>query len=151
MTVAQGDASYKSWLGGKTYMAPVSPWFSTHYGPEVLYSKNFVFPSGPLWYNRWQEILTGGFNFVEIITWNDIGESHYVGVYKIRRLSPYSHQHHHQITTPPQRKHHNTTPPPPITNRSLWQIQTIALDSNILDISFTCSFCSVLPSETTSS
>lgn len=79
MTVAQGDASYKSWLGsGKTYMAPVSPWFFTHYGPEVTYSKNFLFPGGSLWYDRWQEILTGNFNFVEIITWNDYGESHYV-------------------------------------------------------------------------
>ncbi|KAL7817948.1 carbohydrate-binding module family 24 protein [Trichoderma aethiopicum] len=79
VTVAQGDASYKSWLGsGKTYMAPVSPWFFTHYGPEVSYSKNFLFPGGSLWFDRWQEILTGNFNFVEIITWNDFGESHYV-------------------------------------------------------------------------
>ncbi|QYS95495.1 Carbohydrate-binding module family 24 protein [Trichoderma simmonsii] len=79
VTVAQGDASYQSWLGGKTYLAPVSPWFSTHYGPEVSYSKNFVFPGGALLFNRWQQVLQQGFPMVEIITWNDYGESHYVG------------------------------------------------------------------------
>lgn len=57
----------------------VSPWFSTHYGSEVSYSKNWVFPSDLLWYDRWQEILALGPRFVEIITWNDYGESHYVG------------------------------------------------------------------------
>jgi hypothetical protein len=57
----------------------VSPWFSTHYGSEVSYSKNWVFPSDLLWYGRWQEILALGPRFVEIITWNDYGESHYVG------------------------------------------------------------------------
>lgn len=60
-------------------MAPVSPWFNTHYGAEVSYSKNWVFPSDLLWYSRWNEILTLGPQFVEIITWNDYGESHYVG------------------------------------------------------------------------
>lgn len=57
----------------------VSPWFFTHYGPEVSYSKNWVFPSDLLWYNRWTEILQLGPQYVEIITWNDYGESHYVG------------------------------------------------------------------------
>lgn len=32
-----------------------------------------------LWYNRWREILELGPRFVEIITWNDYGESHYIG------------------------------------------------------------------------
>ncbi|KAK5994768.1 Mutanase [Cladobotryum mycophilum] len=79
VTVADGDNSYKSWLGGKTYLAPVSPWFSTHYGPEVSYSKNWVFPGGSLWPNRWQQVLTQGFPMIEIVTWNDYGESHYIG------------------------------------------------------------------------
>ncbi|KAH6605548.1 glycoside hydrolase family 71 [Trichoderma cornu-damae] len=79
VTVAQGDTTYQNWLGGKTYLAPVSPWFSTHYGPEVSYSKNFVFPGGPLIFNRWNEVLQQGFPMVEIITWNDYGESHYIG------------------------------------------------------------------------
>lgn len=79
VTVSQGDDTYKQWLGDKAYMAPVSPWFHTHYGPEVSYSKNWVFPGDLLWYNRWNEILELQPPFVEIITWNDYGESHYVG------------------------------------------------------------------------
>ncbi|CAG8958787.1 hypothetical protein HYFRA_00011737 [Hymenoscyphus fraxineus] len=79
VSVADGDAAYRSALGGKPYLAPVSPWFNTHYGPEVPYSKNWVFPSDLLWYNRWNEILTLSPQFLEIISWNDYGESHYIG------------------------------------------------------------------------
>ncbi|KAJ8079346.1 hypothetical protein PM082_021849 [Marasmius tenuissimus] len=63
----------------KGYIAPVSPWFFTHYGAEVSYSKNWVFPSDLLFYLRWLEILALKPPFVEIITWNDYGESHYIG------------------------------------------------------------------------
>ncbi|TVY62742.1 Mutanase [Lachnellula suecica] len=79
VTVEDGDASYKTWLAGKPYIAPVSAWFSTHYGPEVSYSKNWVFPSDLLWFRRWNDILTMGPEYLEIITWNDYGESHYIG------------------------------------------------------------------------
>ncbi|KAJ7243613.1 glycosyl hydrolase family 71-domain-containing protein [Mycena haematopus] len=79
VSVAQGDASYQAALGGKPYLAPASAWFSTHYGPEVSYSKNWVFPSDLLWYQRWNQLLQLGPNFIEIVTWNDYGESHYVG------------------------------------------------------------------------
>ncbi|KAI9146889.1 Mutanase [Paramyrothecium foliicola] len=79
VSVADGDRAYKSWLGNKKYMAPVSPWFFTHYGPEVSYSKNWVFPSGSLLYDRWNQVLAGGFDMLEIVTWNDYGESHYIG------------------------------------------------------------------------
>lgn len=82
VTVADGDNTYKNWLGGKPYLAPISPEFFTHFGPEVSFSKNWVFPSGALIYNRWQQILQQGFPMVEIITWNDYGESHYVGPLK---------------------------------------------------------------------
>lgn len=78
-SVADGDNAYKAWLGSKPYMAPISPWFSTHFGPEVSYSKNWVFPGDLLWYSRWNEILTLGPRYVEIISWNDYGESHYIG------------------------------------------------------------------------
>ena len=61
------------------YHVAASPWFFTHYGAEVSYSKNWVFPSDLLWYNRWAEILQLGPQYVEIISWNDYGESHYVG------------------------------------------------------------------------
>lgn len=80
VTVVQGDIHYNKWLGSaKTYIAPVSPWFSTHYGIEVSYSKNFVFPSDLLWQDRWDHVLDTQPQFVEIITWNDYGESHYIG------------------------------------------------------------------------
>ncbi|KAL4876792.1 glycosyl hydrolase family 71-domain-containing protein [Aspergillus karnatakaensis] len=77
VTVQQGDQMYIN--TGKDYVAPVSPWFFTHFGPEVPYSKNWVFPGDLLWYDRWQEILTMGPRFIEIVTWNDYGESHYIG------------------------------------------------------------------------
>lgn len=79
VTVADGDNSYKNWLGSKKYLAPVSPWFSTHFGPEVSYSKNWVFPGGSLIFDRWNQVLQQGFPMVELVTWNDYGESHYVG------------------------------------------------------------------------
>lgn len=79
VTVSDGDDSYIDALGGKPYMAPVSPWFFTHFGPEVSYSKNWVFPGDFLWFDRWQEILQLQPAFLEIVTWNDYGESHYIG------------------------------------------------------------------------
>lgn len=96
VSVSDGDKAYLKALGKKDYIArkfcPVSshvgwmlmsvaasPWFSTHFGSEVSYSKNWVFPSDLLWYNRWREILKLQPRFVEIITWNDYGESHYIG------------------------------------------------------------------------
>lgn len=46
VTVEQGDSDYIAALGtADRYIAPVSPWFSTHFGPEVSYSKNWIFPS----------------------------------------------------------------------------------------------------------
>ncbi|ODN93422.1 hypothetical protein L198_05287 [Cryptococcus wingfieldii CBS 7118] len=65
----------------KTYMMPVSSWFSTHFGKEVSYSKNWVFKGESLWKDRWEQVLAIGnrVNFVEIVTWNDYGESHHIG------------------------------------------------------------------------
>ncbi|PNY27933.1 Mutanase [Tolypocladium capitatum] len=82
VTVADGDNAYMQWLGGKPYLAPVSAWFSTHFGPlpqEVSYSKNWVFPGGTLIFDRWNQVLTKGFPMIELVTWNDYGESHYIG------------------------------------------------------------------------
>lgn len=79
VTVGDGDATYQKWLGEKTYIAPVSAWFNTHYGAEVPYSKNWVFPSDLLWFNRWNEILTMGPKMIELVSYNDYGESHYLG------------------------------------------------------------------------
>lgn len=70
------DNAYISALAGKPYMMPVSPWFYTNL-PQ--YNKNWLWRGDNLWYNRWQEVLTIQPEFVEIITWNDFGESHYIG------------------------------------------------------------------------
>jgi hypothetical protein len=75
-----GDAAYINYVGSKDrYMAPVAPWFSTHYGDWVPYRKNWVFQSNELWFQRWEQILKLSPRFIEIVTWNDYGESAYVG------------------------------------------------------------------------
>ncbi|KKK20681.1 hypothetical protein ARAM_000352 [Aspergillus rambellii] len=79
VTVQEGDQAYLKALGDSNYIAPVSPWFSTHFGPEVSYSKNWVFPSDILWFERWNEILQLKPRFIEVVSWNDYGESHYIG------------------------------------------------------------------------
>ncbi|EKM53184.1 glycoside hydrolase family 71 protein [Phanerochaete carnosa HHB-10118-sp] len=75
------DQSYISNLGNRSYMAAASPWFFTHYGPNT-YNKNFIY-RGDDWLlaQRWEELVTNRsvVNFVEVNTWNDYGESHYVG------------------------------------------------------------------------
>ncbi|KAK0244043.1 glycosyl hydrolase family 71-domain-containing protein [Armillaria nabsnona] len=79
ISVIDGDSSYRSTIGDKSLISPASPWFSTHFGAEVSYSKNWVFPGDFLWYQRWNDILALAPQFVEIETWNDYGESHYIG------------------------------------------------------------------------
>ncbi|KAJ4353505.1 uncharacterized protein N0V89_005235 [Didymosphaeria variabile] len=74
VTTSDFDSKYTEWLGGKTYMAPVSPWFFTNFA-----SKAWVFPGDLLWFRRWNEILALAPQMIEIITWNDYGESHYIG------------------------------------------------------------------------
>jgi hypothetical protein len=73
------DSTYMQWLkdsGGLPYMMPVSPWFYTNLPG---YNKNWIWNGDSLWYDRWQQVLTLKPEFVEIISWNDYGESHYIG------------------------------------------------------------------------
>ncbi|KAF2127686.1 glycoside hydrolase family 71 protein [Dothidotthia symphoricarpi CBS 119687] len=80
-----GDQAYLSAVGSKDrYMAPVAPWFSAHYGGWVPYTKNWIFQGNDLWFERWKEILTTGPRFIEIVAWNDYGESSYVGPLRAR-------------------------------------------------------------------
>ena len=56
----------------------------THFGKQVSHSKNWLFKSEALWYERWEQILdlaqrSPNLRYLEIVTWNDYGESHYVG------------------------------------------------------------------------
>ncbi|EEB07621.2 glucan endo-1,3-alpha-glucosidase Agn2 [Schizosaccharomyces japonicus yFS275] len=59
---------------GKKYMATISPLFFTHFT-----SKNYTFFSEGLWYQRWMDLITLQPDYIEVLTWNDYGESHYVG------------------------------------------------------------------------
>jgi hypothetical protein len=72
------DAAYLQCLGdvGKPYMMPASPWFYTN---MPGYDKNFVCHGDDLWYDRWVEVGFLNPEWVEIISWNDYGESHYIG------------------------------------------------------------------------
>jgi hypothetical protein len=67
------DASYNNTLAGSPYMMAVSPWFYTNLPG---YDKNWLWRGDDLWYDRWQEVLFFQPEFVEILTWNDYGESH---------------------------------------------------------------------------
>ncbi|KAF7331323.1 hypothetical protein MKEN_00009700 [Mycena kentingensis (nom. inval.)] len=58
---------------GQIYMMPVSPWFSTHFP-----SKNWVFICEQLITDRWPQVLQLQPELVEIVSWNDFGESHYI-------------------------------------------------------------------------
>ncbi|ORY84762.1 glycoside hydrolase, partial [Protomyces lactucae-debilis] len=63
-----------SYYSGKVHMAGVSPLFFTHYG-----SKNFIYRDDFLYNARWQNIITAMPDMVQIVSWNDYGESHYIG------------------------------------------------------------------------
>ncbi|KAG9313201.1 glycoside hydrolase family 71 protein [Chiua virens] len=70
-------------LGG-SYMAAVSPWFFTHYSPET-YNKNWIYLSDDhLYARRWDYLVRfrNQIDIVEVVSWNDFGESHYVGPIK---------------------------------------------------------------------
>ncbi|KAK3296406.1 glycosyl hydrolase family 71-domain-containing protein, partial [Chaetomium fimeti] len=70
------DASYLQYLNGKPYMMPVSPWFYTNL---PRWEKNWLWRGDNLWFDRWQEVLYVQPEWVQIISWNDYGESHYIG------------------------------------------------------------------------
>ncbi|KAF7857093.1 uncharacterized protein EAF02_011326 [Botrytis sinoallii] len=71
-----GDASYDQYLGGKPYMMPVSPWFYTNLPG---YNKNWLWRGDHIWPDRWIQAMWWQPEFVEIISWNDYGESHHIG------------------------------------------------------------------------
>ncbi|KAJ3805324.1 glycoside hydrolase [Lentinula aff. lateritia] len=62
------------------YIAAVSPWFFTHFGKNS-FNKNFLYLADQhLYSKRWESLIPAQqVDIVEIISWNDYGESHYVG------------------------------------------------------------------------
>lgn len=75
------DVEYMADLGNKTYMPAVSPCFFTYYGPSS-YNKNWIYRSDNwLLATRMEALIAmrAKFDMIELISWNDYGESHYVG------------------------------------------------------------------------
>ncbi|MCJ1224641.1 hypothetical protein MMC12_001286 [Toensbergia leucococca] len=70
------DIAWKTALNGKPYMMGVSPWFYTNL-PQ--WNKNWLWRGDGLWSTRWEQVIALQPELVEIITWNDYGESHYIG------------------------------------------------------------------------
>ncbi|KAF4825555.1 Mutanase [Colletotrichum siamense] len=75
------DASYYQYLrvdedNSKPYMMPASPWFYTNLPG---YKKNWLWRGDDLWHDRWIQIVYNQPDYVEIISWNDYGESHHIG------------------------------------------------------------------------
>ena len=62
------DELYRTALAGKLYMMGVSPQFYTNL-PE--YNKNWYSSSESLWFDRWEQVLRFGPDFVQIITCED--------------------------------------------------------------------------------
>ncbi|KAL2010446.1 hypothetical protein VTN00DRAFT_6253 [Thermoascus crustaceus] len=75
-----GDKAWMHALGNKPYMMPVAPWFYTNL-PQ--WGKNWLWRGDDLWHERWQQVIELQPPLVQIISWNDYGESHYIGpIYK---------------------------------------------------------------------
>ncbi|KXN89036.1 Glucan endo-1,3-alpha-glucosidase agn1 [Leucoagaricus sp. SymC.cos] len=86
------DEKYFECLGNRTYMAAVSPWMFTHYGPSSFH-KNFIYRGDDwLFAARWELLIQQRkkIHFVQVISWNDYGESHYIG--PIAGVQPASQQ-----------------------------------------------------------
>ncbi|KAL2292152.1 hypothetical protein FJTKL_10796 [Diaporthe vaccinii] len=71
------DASYFEYLDRKKpYMMPVSPWFYTN---MPGFNKNWMWRGDDMWHDRWIQVVVNKPEYVQIISWNDYGESHHVG------------------------------------------------------------------------
>ncbi|KAH9927687.1 glycoside hydrolase family 71 protein [Fomitopsis serialis] len=65
----------------KTYIAAVTPWFFVHYSPQT-YDKNWIYLADYWSYVvRWETLIANRdqVDVVEVVTWNDYSESHYIG------------------------------------------------------------------------
>ncbi|KAI0969639.1 glycoside hydrolase family 71 protein [Xylaria arbuscula] len=94
LTMSTGnDVAYQSVLQDKPYMMGVSPYFYTSMIlrlPSPQYSlrltkhaadlpgKNWYSSSDSLWFDRWSQVFDINPEYIEIITWNDYGESSYI-------------------------------------------------------------------------
>ncbi|TMW56927.1 hypothetical protein Poli38472_002852 [Pythium oligandrum] len=71
-----GDDAWRKAINNKHYLMGVSPWFYTSL-PQ--WNKNWLWRGDNLWHYRWEDVIKFQPSMVEIITWNDFGETHYIG------------------------------------------------------------------------
>ncbi len=80
------DKLYQEILGkNKSYIMGVSPYF---YSRVEGLGKNWYSSSDSLWYDRLEQVLDVMPDAVEIISWNDFGEAHYIGEVIDRQVIP---------------------------------------------------------------
>lgn len=84
------DNSYRDALGGAPYMMPVSPWFYTN---MPGFRKNWLWRGDTLWFDRWVHVMTMQPDYVQIISWNDYGESHHIGPLRSNAYAAFDAQH----------------------------------------------------------
>ncbi|KAL2199493.1 glycoside hydrolase family 71 protein [Corynascus similis CBS 632.67] len=95
----KGDEAFQTALGTgenkKVYMMSVAPWFFTNlpkfgeFGGEDGQNggKNWLWRGDGLWDLRWKQVAeVVRPDYVEILTWNDFGESHYIGPVRDKEL-----------------------------------------------------------------
>ncbi|KAL3459835.1 glycosyl hydrolase family 71-domain-containing protein [Aspergillus heterothallicus] len=70
------DRAWIEALRGKPFMMAVSPWFYTNL-PQ--WNKNWLWRGDDLWHYRWQQVIELQPALVQILSWNDYGETHYIG------------------------------------------------------------------------
>ncbi|TXT15624.1 hypothetical protein VHUM_00127 [Vanrija humicola] len=81
----QSDNTYLNSLGSKSYLAAVSPFFFTYYAPPPAspgWNKNWLYRSDDwLLATRFEQVIAmrGKVDMLELLSWNDYGESHYLG------------------------------------------------------------------------
>ncbi|KAF7295292.1 hypothetical protein MIND_01068500 [Mycena indigotica] len=75
------DSNWINDLGGRTYMAGVSPWMFAHYSSATLNKNMIYYMDEWMLTKRWEQLIEHRqqVDIVQAITWNDFGESHYIG------------------------------------------------------------------------
>ncbi|KLT44598.1 hypothetical protein CC85DRAFT_242261 [Cutaneotrichosporon oleaginosum] len=76
----QNDTEWIAALGTKGYMPPVSPFFFTYYGKDS-WDKNWIYRSDDwLLATRFEQVIgmRDKVDMLELLSWNDFGESHYI-------------------------------------------------------------------------
>ncbi|BEI83325.1 hypothetical protein CcaverHIS002_0311930 [Cutaneotrichosporon cavernicola] len=76
----RNDTDWISALGTKGYMPPVSPFFFTYYGKDS-WDKNWIYRSDDwLLATRFEQVIgmRDKVDMLELLSWNDFGESHYL-------------------------------------------------------------------------